>query len=251
MGYNNIRSCVIIPARYKSTRFPGKPLVKLLGKPMIIWVAELSALAVGRSNVYIATDDYRIEAEVKKFNFNIIITGSKALTGTDRIAEACYKIKADIFINVQGDEPLVKPKDILKIRDNKILNMNAVINGFSWITKKDNPGDVNKPKLITNEKNELIYMSRLAIPGFKDIKYEPLRYKKQVCIYAFTKQELKKFNNFGRKSKLEKLEDIEILRFLELKKTVLMVETSPSSMAVDTPSDISKVEKALKKNKKY
>ena len=251
MAYNSIRSCVIIPARYKSSRFPGKPLVNLLGKPMIIWVAELSALAVGKSNVYIATDDYRIESEVKKFNFNTVMTSSKALTGTDRIAEASNKIKADIYINVQGDEPLVKPRDILKVRDNKILNMNAVINGFSWITKKDNPGDINKPKLITNEKNELIYMSRLAIPGFKEKKSEPLKYKKQVCIYAFTKQELKKFNNFGRKSKLEKLEDIEILRFLELKKTVLMVETSPNSLAVDAPGDILKVEKALKKNLKY
>ncbi len=251
MDYSNIRSCVIIPARYKSTRFPGKPLVKLLGKPMIIWVAELSALAVGKSNVYIATDDKRIEAEVKKYNFNIVMTSSKALTGTDRVAEASYKIKADIYINVQGDEPLVKPKDILKILNTKIKNMNAVINGFCWISKKDNPGDINKPKLITNEKNELVYMSRLAIPGFKEKKSEPSKYKKQVCIYAFTKQELKKFNKFGRKSKLEKLEDIEILRFLELEKTVLMKETSPNSHAVDAPSDISKVEKALKKIKKF
>jgi 3-deoxy-manno-octulosonate cytidylyltransferase (CMP-KDO synthetase) len=251
MDYNSVRSCVIIPARYKSSRFPGKPLVKLLGKPMIIWVAELSAKAVGKSNVYIATDDHRIEAEVKRFNFNTVMTSNKALTGTDRVAEASYKIKADIYINVQGDEPLVNPRDILKIRDTKILNMNAVINGFSWITKKNNPADINIPKLITNEKNELIYISRLPIPGFKEVKSEPLKYKKQVCIYAFTKQELKKFKDFGRKSKLEKLEDIEILRFLELKKTVLMKETTPNSLAVDAPSDILKVENAIKKNKKH
>ena len=98
MDYNSVRSCVIIPARYKSSRFPGKPLVKLLGKPMIIWVAELSAKAVGKSNVYIATDDHRIEAEVKRFNFNTVMTSNKALTGTDRVAEASYKIKADIYI---------------------------------------------------------------------------------------------------------------------------------------------------------
>ena len=192
MNNKNIRSCVVIPARYKSTRFPGKPLVKLLGKPMIIWVAELSAKAVGKSNVYIATDDKRIKAEVNKYNFKVVMTSSKALTGTDRVAEASYKIKADIYVNVQGDEPLVNPNDILKIINTKIKNINSVINGFCWISKKDNPGDINKPKLITNERNELVYMSRLPIPGFKEIKSEPLKYKKQVCIYAFTKARIKK-----------------------------------------------------------
>ncbi|MDA7464826.1 3-deoxy-manno-octulosonate cytidylyltransferase [Candidatus Pelagibacter ubique] len=247
MVSNKLKSCVIIPARYKSSRFPGKPLVKLLGKPMIIWVAELSALAVGKSNVYIATDDKRIKAEVNRYNFKVVMTSAKALTGTDRVAEASYKVKADIYINVQGDEPLVKPRDILKILGAKIKNMNAVINGFCWISKKDNPRDINKPKLITNEKNELVYMSRLPIPGFKEKKSKPLKYKKQVCIYAFTKQELKIFRDFGRKSELEKLEDIEILRFLELQKKILMVETSHKSLAVDVPSDVAKVEKALKK----
>ena len=90
-------------------------------------------------------------------------------------------------------------------------------------------------------------MSRLPIPGFKEKKFKPLKYKKQVCIYAFTKQELKNFRDFGRKSELEKLEDIEILRFLELQKMILMVETSHRSLAVDVPSDVAKVEKALKK----
>ena len=136
MNNKNIRSCVVIPARYKSTRFPGKPLVKLLGKPMIIWVAELSAKAVGKSNVYIATDDKRIKAEVNKYNFKVVMTSSKALTGTDRVAEASYKIKADIYVNVQGDEPLVNPNDILKIINTKIKNINSVINGFCWISKR-------------------------------------------------------------------------------------------------------------------
>ena len=108
-----MRSCVVIPARYKSTRFPGKPLVKLLGKPMILWVAELSAQALGKSNVYVATDNTLIEEEVKKSGFNTVLTSSDALTGTDRIAEASNKIESDIFINVQGDEPLINPMDIL------------------------------------------------------------------------------------------------------------------------------------------
>jgi 3-deoxy-manno-octulosonate cytidylyltransferase (CMP-KDO synthetase) len=243
-----MRTCIIIPARYKSTRFPGKPLTLLIGKPMIIWVAELSARAVGKPNVYIATDDDRIKSEIKKFGFNVIMTSNKALTGTDRVAEASKQINSDIYLNVQGDEPLVTPEDIIKIRDVKLSNMEMVVNGFSWVSNDENPENINIPKLVSNEKNELIYMSRLAVPGFKDSKFRAQKYKKQVCIYAFTKNELEAFHGFGRKSSVEKSEDIEILRFFELKKKILMVETNSVSLAVDDPEDVPKVEKALKNN---
>jgi 3-deoxy-manno-octulosonate cytidylyltransferase (CMP-KDO synthetase) len=245
-----MRTCIIIPARYRSTRFPGKPLVPLLGKPMILWVAELSAKAVGKSNVYIATEDDRIESVVKKFGFNTVMTSNNALTGTDRLAEASKQINSDIYLNVQGDEPLVEPEDIIKIRDKKLLNMNLIVNGFCWLSDDENPDSINIPKLITNEKNELIYMSRLALPHYKHLDFKPAKYKKQVCIYAFTKNELDIFNNFGRKSVLEKSEDIEILRFFELKKKILMVETSANSLAVDVPEDVPRIEKALRIKKK-
>ena len=97
-----MKSVVIIPARYKSSRFPGKPLVHLLGKPMILWVSELSAQAVGKENVYIATDDERISKVVTTAGFNAIMTSEQCLTGTDRLAEAANRIQADIYINVQG-----------------------------------------------------------------------------------------------------------------------------------------------------
>ena len=242
-----MRTCIIIPARYRSTRFPGKPLALLLGKPMIVWVAELSARAVGKSNVYIATDDNRIMSEIKKFGFNVVMTSDKALTGTDRVAEVSNQINYDVYLNVQGDEPLVMPEDIIKIRDAKLSNMDMIVNGFSWLSNDENPENINIPKLVTNENNELIYMSRLAVPAFKQSKLKPPKYKKQVCVYAFTKNELEAFHGFGRKSNLEKSEDIEILRFFELKKKILMVETNSVSLAVDVPEDISKVEEALKR----
>jgi len=242
-----MRTCIIIPARYRSTRFPGKPLALLLGKPMIVWVAELSARAVGKSNVYIATDDNRIMSEIKKFGFNVVMTSDKALTGTDRVAEVSNQINSDVYLNVQGDEPLVMPEDIIKIRDAKLSNMDMIVNGFSWLSNDENPENINIPKLVTNENNELIYMSRLAVPAFKQSKLKPPKYKKQVCVYAFTKNELEAFHGFGRKSNLEKSEDIEILRFFELKKKILMVETNSVSLAVDVPEDISKVEEALKR----
>ena len=241
-----MRSVVVIPARYQSSRYPGKPLVNLLNKPMIIWVAELSAEAVGCENVYIATEDKRIAEIVDKAGFQAIMTSDKALTGTDRLAEAAEQIDADIYINVQGDEPLAKPIDIIKIRNEKIKNINNIINGFSWISKNEDPNNVNIPKVITNESDELIYMSRVALPGYKSISNAPTAYKKQVCIYAFTKQELKDFHDFGRKSQLEESEDIEILRFLELNKTIKMIETNPGSLAVDVPEDVPLVEAALK-----
>jgi 3-deoxy-manno-octulosonate cytidylyltransferase (CMP-KDO synthetase) len=242
-----MRTVAIIPARYASSRFPGKPLVELAGKPMIIWVAELSAKAIGHENVFVATEDERIKAVVEAAGFQAVMTSPEALTGTDRLAEASVEIDADVFINVQGDEPLVSPEDIVKIRDAKLKNPDTIINGFSWITETEDPNSVNIPKVITSEDDRMIYMSRVALPGFKEAKNAPPRYKKQVCIYAFNKGELRNFQEFGRKSELEHSEDIEILRFLELGLPIKMIETRPGSLAVDIPEDVEKVTAALKK----
>jgi 3-deoxy-manno-octulosonate cytidylyltransferase (CMP-KDO synthetase) len=175
------------------------------------------------------------------------MTSTSALTGTDRLAEAAEQIEADIFINVQGDEPLVNPADILNIGHAKANSMDVVVNGYSLVSDQENPENVNIPKVITNERDELVYMSRVALPGYKDPKNAPERYKKQVCIYAFTGEELNAFRQFGRKSELERCEDIEILRFLELGKRILMIETQPGSLAVDVPEDVAGVELALKR----
>jgi len=242
-----MRTVVIIPARFGSSRFPGKPLVSLLGKPMVIWVAELSEKAVGKDNVYVATEDARIADVVIAAGFQAAMTSGDATTGTDRLAEAAKDIEADIYVNVQGDEPLADPADILKIRDAKLETPGQIINGFSWVSEYESPHNINIPKVITNEKSELVYMSRIALPGFKDRKDAPKRYKKQVCIYAFTYDELSEFSKFGRKSELESCEDIEILRFLELNKCIRMIETQPGSLAVDTPEDVAKVEQALRR----
>ncbi|MBA1239552.1 3-deoxy-manno-octulosonate cytidylyltransferase [Pseudomonas kunmingensis] len=242
-----MRTVVLIPARYASSRYPGKPLVSLLGKPMILWVAELSAEAVGASNVYVATEDERIAEVVKSAGYQAVMTSSNALTGTDRLAEAAEQIPADIYVNVQGDEPLACPRDILRAIEEKKATPDMIINGFCWLSVDEDPHSVNIPKVITNEKNELVYMSRSALPGFKDEKYAPRTHKKQVCIYAFTKKELLDFKGFGRKSELEQCEDIEILRFLELGKKVRMYETKPGSLAVDVPEDVAKAEAALKR----
>ncbi len=244
---DNNRSCIVIPARFKSSRFPGKPLAKISGKEMILWVADLSSKAVGKSNVFIATDDERISNVVRDNGYKFILTSDKAETGTDRISEACKDLNYEIIVNVQGDEPLVLPSDIKKCIKLKLDNMDKIVNGFSWVNDIKIAKDINIPKVITNEKNELIYMSRSILPASKDPQKIPKRFKKQVCIYALTKEELFLFKSFGRKSYLESYEDIEILRFLEFQKTILMYECKGESLAVDIPSDINKIESFLTK----
>ena len=242
-----MKTVIIIPARFKSSRFPGKPLTSILGKPMILWVAEICAKALPIEFVYIATDDLRIKEVVEEAGFNVVMTSKKALTGTDRIADAANQIDADIYINVQGDEPLLNPNDILSIIDIKKKYPNEVINGYCKINDNENPESLNIPKVVFNENNQMLYMSRHLIPGTKSNQIKPPHYFKQVCIYAFNKNELLDFVNFGRKGTIEHYEDIEILRFLDIGSKIRVVETTGSSLAVDIPEDVKKVEEAILK----
>lgn len=233
---------IVIPARYKSSRFPGKPLAVILGKPMIIWVAELCSRAIDKSYVYVATDDQRIKSKVEQYGFNCILTSSDHLTGTDRIAEFSTLVDAEIYINVQGDEPIIDYKDIQKVIQKKIEHPNDIINGYCRIGPKEDPSNVNIPKVLFTEDKRMVYMSRKSLPGFKESTNAPTEFFKQVCIYAFDKEQLKKYKEFGRKSSIEAAEDIEILRFLEFGETIRMIETAGGSLAVDIPEDIKLVE---------
>lgn len=238
-----MKTVIVIPARYHSSRFPGKPLVKILDKPLLEWVISPCIESVGKSNVFVATDDSRIESFCNSIGINAVITSKDCLTGSDRVAEASKYIKSDIYINVQGDEPLITSSDILRIIEVKKRNFNKVVNGYCLIKNSDDYENINVPKVVVNEKNKLIYISRAAIPSSKSGKSSCFR---QVCIYAFNKDELLNFNNFSRKSNLENIEDIEILRFFELKHEILMVNLEASTLAVDVPDDINKIEFFLK-----
>ena len=242
-----MKACVIIPARFNSSRFPGKPIVKLCGKEMILWVAEICAKAVDISNVYIATDDNRISNLVSKSGFQAILTSPNLLTGTDRVAEASKNLDYEVYVNVQGDEPLIDHDDILKAIELKYRYPESVINSYCKITKNENPNNLNIPKVVMKENHDLIYISRAQIPQAKNHNNDQI-YNKQVCIYSYNNGDLDKFLNYGRKSKTEKIEDIEILRFFELNINIKMFEASKSSLAVDVPEDVKKVENALREN---
>ena len=237
---------IIIPARYGSSRYRGKPLAKILGRQMILRVADLCKKVIGINNLYIATDSRLIEKVVTREGYKIIMTSKKCLTGTDRVAEASKKIKSDIIVNVQGDEPTINPNDIKKIIKIKKKYPNYVICGYDKIHKLENPANLNLPKVVLNSSNELIYISRALVPGKKNRK-DIINYYKQVCVYAFNKKQLKKFLSKNKKSPVEKIEDIEILRFFDLGIKIKMVKLNSNSIAVDEIEDIKRVEKILKK----
>ena len=235
---------IVIPARYKSSRFPGKPLALIKGKPMLQRVWEKCIKTVEEKKVIVATDSNKIINFCNKKNYNCIMTSSNCLTGTDRVAEVAKKIKAKNYVNVQGDEPLVLPKDIKSIINAAKKYKNIVINGMCEINNERDFRSLNVPKVIIGKNSKLLYMSRSAIPiDKKNIFKFGL---KQVCIYSFPRKLLLYYATIKKKTFFEKIEDIEILRFLELGIDVKMIKVSSSSIGVDVPRDIIKVNKMIK-----
>tara|TARA_Y100000590_G_scaffold466361_1_gene641443 strand:+ start:1638 stop:2360 length:723 start_codon:yes stop_codon:yes gene_type:complete len=235
----------VIPARYKSSRFPGKPLAKIKGKEMIIRVVENCEKALNKKNIVVATDNKKIFNTIKKFQYSSIMTSKKCKTGTDRVAEVAKKIKAKIYLNIQGDEPLLKNQHIKKVISKKIKYPNHVVCAYSEIKNLLDLENDSIPKVVIGKKNQLIYISRSKVPNSNKNIIANKKYYKQVCIYAFNSKELSSYKKYGKKSKIEKLEDIEIIRFLELGIPIKMVKVSSNTIAVDYKSDIKKVEKIL------
>ena len=236
----NNNGVVIIPARYKSSRFPGKPLVDICGKTMIQRVYEQCVSAVGSQSVYVATDSDDIESSVKDFSGNVIKTSENCLTGTDRIAEANKVLNYDYVVNVQGDEPLVKSEDIKKVFNSMKEDISNIINCYCDIDKNEIQMS-GVPKVVVSENEKLVYMSRSGIPFDKNLKSNAMY--KQVCIYGFSKFHLEKFMAHPYKSINESIEDIEILRFLEMDIPVQMIKVEKGSIAVDTPDDLERIKK--------
>ena len=235
---------LIIPARYNSSRFPGKPLTLLKGKSMIRRVYEQCLKAVPKNSIYVATEDERIADHCKQNNIQYIMTSDECLTGTDRLCEVSKLVEADYYINIQGDEPLFNPIDIQNLIQelSKQKNLYDVYCGYCSIDTEDTFFSFNMPKVIFNKRKELIYMSRAPIPSNKNNKFK--KGYRQVCGYAFSKKSLEIFD-IKSKTYFESIEDIELLRFLELGVKVKMVEMSKKSIPVDVKEDIEKVLIAL------
>lgn len=233
----------VIPARYKSSRFPGKPLADICGKPMIWWVYNQALKAELIDEVYVATDDERIEKTCNEHNINVIMTSDEHKTGTDRIGEVARKIPADLYVNIQGDEPMIEPETICQAVYPFLENHELQVTNL--MTKIKNPVDAvnfTVPKVITNADNIGIYLTRSTAPYPKgSINYD---YYKQVCVYGFTPQALEFYCNSPR-GKVESIEDIEILRFIEAGYRVQYIEVDSDTVAVDTQNDLEKVKMIL------
>lgn len=243
---------IIIPARFKSSRLPGKPLVDILGTPLVIrvWKQCLKVKGISSDQVIIATDDKRIADCCDKYGARFIYTSENCLTGTDRVAEVATRFKAKRYINVQGDEPLIDPSDIEKIIELSKDNSKDVFNCYAKISEAQDYFSKTVPKVVFRPDGRLLYMSRGPIVSNK--QHEFVKAWKQICIYSFTKESLDMFARKGcdGKTPLEEQEDIEILRFLEMGLEVQMVEVENESLAVDVPSDIKRVEDVLRKLEK-
>lgn len=235
---------IVIPARFASSRFPGKPLADILGKPMIRHVWERCVEALGPEHVYVATDDARIRAACDGFGARVLMTSSACLTGTDRVAEAARALDYEFLINVQGDEPMLDPADILAVAHAWRRHGGAVVNAMTAIADEREYWSRNVPKVVATRDGRLMYMSRAAIPANKGGSFE--KAWKQVCIYCLSPAQLAAFASVSAKGPIEQIEDIEILRFLDLGVEVRMVELASSSIAVDTPEDLERVVDALR-----
>ena len=238
----------VIPARYKSKRLPGKPLKKILGVPMLSRTVKQCLKAVDKKDLFVLTDTQKIKNFCKSINTNCIVIKKKSLTGTDRIAHFAGKNKKYTnFINVQGDEPVFNPADLKKIIKVTKKNNNLIYGGYCKIKEKNDYINSSIPKVVFDKNENLMYMSRAAIPSNKKKKF--IKSYRQVCIYSFPKRNLKKFLSFKKKSFLENLEDLELLRFVENGINVKMIKLSDKSISVDVPRDIKKVERFLKRKK--
>lgn len=233
----------VIPARYKSTRFPGKPLVDICGKPMIWWVYQNCKQVDNFDEVYVATDDDRIKNACEALSVPVIMTSDSHKTGTDRVGEVSKKVSADLIVNVQGDEPLLEPEIIKAAVTPFYTNSELLVSNL--MTEIKDPVDVvnfTVPKVITNKDGIGIFLTRSPAPYPKgSINY---RYYKQVCVYGFKPEALDFFCNYGSrygKARIEEIEDIELLRFIENGYRVQFIEVDSETVAVDTPNDLEKV----------
>lgn len=234
----------VIPARYGSKRFPGKPLALLNGKPMIQWVYEKASKSKYLERVIVATDDVRIMRVVWNFGGEAILTSKKVSSGTDRVAEVSKKIFADIVLNIQGDEPLISPETIASVvrpllKDKRLLMATAA----SPFKNESESQSEDTVKVVLDQFGNALYFSRAAIPFHRE--HRGFRgFFRHYGIYSFRRNFLLRFTKW-KQSPLELTESLEQLRALEHGVRIRVALVKQKSFGVDTKDDIPKVKKLL------
>ena len=237
----------IIPCRFQSSRFPGKPLISINGKPMMWHVYQKALASKSLNDVFIATDDQRIAKSAKDHNLKFVMTKNTHLTGTDRVSEVAEKIDADFYVNIQGDEPLIDKdhireivSSILKSRDSDI----TAINAYASIIKPSDILNTNVVKVIIDVNSNAIAFSRQPIPYPMAAS---IKYYQQLGLYAFKKSALDLYSKC-MPNYLEIAEGIEMYRLIENGYKVKMIELDSPSISVDTPADLIKVKAVIENN---
>lgn len=235
----------IIPSRYGASRFPGKGISDLNGKPVVWHVYRQVMLSAVCDEVYVATDDSRIADVCEELGISTLMTGSHHLTGTDRLVECLGMVDGDIIVNIQGDEPMIDP-DAIKLVARAIMDSTdqtiMASNGYERITDEASILSTNCVKVIFTKDNLALSYSRLPIPYSKEAKAS---HYKQLGLYAFRREGLE---TFGRTEAgpVELSEGVEMLRFLEAGCSVKMVEVEPTGgIAIDTPEDLAKARERM------
>ena len=240
-----MQSVGIIPARYASSRFEGKPLVDLLGKPMVQHVYESACRAETLDAVIVATDDERIYDVVTQFGGNVEMTGA-CETGTERVAAVAERLKCDIVANIQGDEPLLKPAQIdLMLRP--LLNKPEVqvCTLKQRVKTAIDYRDINVVKVVTDLQGNALYFSRASMPGkVTETELHKFPVYRHVGLYAYRREQLLAFTRWDR-TPYELAEGLEQLRFLENGVPIHVVETDTPLIGVDVPADLERVKQIL------
>jgi 3-deoxy-manno-octulosonate cytidylyltransferase (CMP-KDO synthetase) len=242
----NARAIAVIPARYASTRFPGKVLADLRGKPMIQHVVERARRARTLEKVIVATDDERVLRAVAAFGGEAVMTRRDHQSGTERLAEVASRIDAPIFVNVQGDEPLVEPEAIdLAVETLDADDSVSIATLATPILDAEPLGDPNVVKVVMDFDSNGLYFSRAPIPWLRDTSpAETPRYFKHLGIYVFRREALLEFPTLPP-GELERIEQLEQLRWLENGYRIRVAITDYDSVAVDVPEDAARVSARL------
>jgi len=239
---------VVIPARYGSTRLAGKPLISLAGKPMIQRVYERAKMAQRAERVIVATDDERIVKAVERFGGEARMTRTEHRTGTERIAEVAAREEGDVFVNVQGDEPLLDPGAI-DVAVNALLEEPAA--SISTVaTPIKTPGDIMDPnivKTVLDFDGNALYFSRAPIPWVRDTASKiQVRHLKHLGLYVFQREALLEYATLPQ-GELERIEQLEQLRWMENGWKIRVAEVEHDAISVDVREDVARVEKLLQK----
>jgi len=236
----------VVPARWASTRFPGKPLALIAGKPLLRRVYEQCLKAQKLDHVLIATDDQKIRVAAESWGAEVVMTSPKHPTGSDRLAEVAKNLKCDVVVNIQGDEPLIKPSMIdsliQSLLDDKTVVVSTLARKIVEAADLDNP---NVVKVVFDQNNRALYFSRFCIPFEREKKADHF---KHFGIYAYRRLFLLKFVQM-KPSRIEEIEKLEQLRVLENGYGIKVVLTQSDSIGVDVPEDITRVEQVLRKTK--